>query len=78
MRPRHDQESRCGVPFPGTKLPRERWTRTRVPLGAKGARFDWKAVFLREAPHVVDLGCGNGRFLVASAVARPHVDHLGI
>jgi tRNA (guanine-N7-)-methyltransferase len=27
---------------------------------------------------VVDLGCGNGRFVVASALARPDVDHLGI
>lgn len=26
----------------------------------------------------MDLGCGNGRFLIASALARPEVDHLGI
>ena len=49
-----------------------------MPLGARGKRFDWKATFGRESEHVVDLGCGNGRFLVASAIARPHVDHLGI
>jgi len=66
------------VPFPGTKLPRELWTRTRTPLGPPGTPFDWRAVFLRDAPHVVDLGCGNGRFLAASAIARPHMDHLGI
>lgn len=71
-------EDRCGVPFPGRTLPRERWTRTRVPLGARGKAFDWAAVFGREAPRVVDLGCGNGRFLIASALARPQVDHLGI
>jgi tRNA (guanine-N7-)-methyltransferase len=27
---------------------------------------------------VVDLGCGNGRFLISSALRRPDVDHLGI
>jgi len=73
-----DRESTCGVPFPGVKLPRERWTRTRAPLGPRGAIFDWARVFGRAAPHVVDLGCGNGRYLIASAVARPEVDHLGV
>jgi tRNA (guanine-N7-)-methyltransferase len=73
-----DRESTCGVPFPGRALPRDRWTRTRVPLGPRGKRLDWRAVFGRDARHVVDLGCGNGRFLVASALARPETDHVGI
>ncbi len=73
-----DRESTCGVPFPGVKLPRERWTRTRAPLGPRGTVFDWARAFGRVAPHVVDLGCGNGRFLIASAVARPEVDHVGV
>ena len=66
------------MPFPGRVLPREAWTRTRAGLGAKGERFDWARVFGREAGHVVDLGCGNGRWLVASALARPELDHLGV
>lgn len=74
----HDRESTSGVPFPGRPLPREQWTRTRVPLGAKGARFDWVAAFGREAPRVLDLGCGNGRYLVASALVRRDLDHLGV
>jgi tRNA (guanine-N7-)-methyltransferase len=73
-----DRESTSGVRFPGSPLPRERWTRTRVGLGPRGAIFDWRTTFGRDARHVVDLGCGNGRFLVASALARPDVDHLGI
>lgn len=78
MRPRgHDRESSCGVPFPGRKLPREQWSRTRVGLRGEGP-FDWAAAFGREAPGVLDLGCGNGRFVVGSALARPGMDHLGI
>jgi tRNA (guanine-N7-)-methyltransferase len=73
-----DRESSCGVPFPGRKLPYEQWTRTRVPLGRPGETFDWARAFGREAPRVLDLGCGNGRFLIASALARPDHDHLGI
>ena len=70
--------TRYGVPFPGRKLPREQWTRTRASLGPPGRIFDWRAVFHRDAPRVLDLGCGNGRFLIASAIARPDHDHLGI
>ena len=67
-----------GVPFPGHPLPREQWSRTRVGLGDKGRRFDWPGTFGRDAPRVVDLGCGNGRWLIASALARPDRDHLGL
>jgi tRNA (guanine-N7-)-methyltransferase len=66
------------VPFPGRVLPREQWSRTRVGLGARGLRFDWEVAFGRRARHVVDLGCGNGRWLIASGLARPDHDHLGI
>jgi tRNA (guanine-N7-)-methyltransferase len=75
------QDSRADFPrvdFPGQVLPRERWTRTRVGLGERGRVLDWRAVFGREAPRVVDLGCGNGRWLIASAIARPDHDHLGV
>lgn len=54
------------------------WTRTRVGLGEAGQRFDWDATFGRRARRVVDLGCGNGRFVILSALARPDVDHLGV
>ena len=69
-------ESEFGVPFPGRVLPGDRWTRT----GYRDTRkpFDWEAVFGRTAPRVVDLGCGNGRYLIGSALARPDRDHLGV
>lgn len=63
-----------GVPFAGEVLDRARWTSPFL----KSADFDWRREFGRPAPRVVDVGCGNGRFLVASAVARPGVDHLGL
>jgi tRNA (guanine-N7-)-methyltransferase len=77
VRSRRDSRGRA-APFPGRVLPREQWTRTRAQLGTRGAPFDWASVFGREAPRVLDLGCGNGRFLLASALARPHMDHLGV
>ena len=38
----------------------------------------WETMFGRRAPLVLDIGCGNGRFLLQSAVARPDHDHVGI
>lgn len=69
-------QSEFGVPVPGRVLPHEQWTKTgyRDP----GKPFDWDAVFGRRAPRVVDLGCGNGRYLIGSALARPDHDHLGV
>lgn len=63
---------------PGEVLERERWTRTRVGLGNPGVRFDWEAAFGRTARRVVDLGCGNGRYLILSGLSRPECDHVGV
>lgn len=40
--------------------------------------FDWDREFGRRAPRIVDIGCGDGRYLLDSARARPGSDHLGI
>ncbi|NUN51066.1 MAG: methyltransferase domain-containing protein [Candidatus Brocadiae bacterium] len=69
-------DSEFGVPFPGRIAPREQWTSTG--LRHPGGTFDWDATFGRSAPRIVDLGCGNGRYLIGSALARPGHDHLGI
>lgn len=69
-------EREFGVPFPGFVLPHARWTRTG--MRDDGRPFDWTRTFGRAAPRVVDLGCGNGRYLIGSALARPERDHLGI
>src|SRR5262245_60814715 len=73
-----ERERAFAAPFPGRVLPREQWTRTRVGLGERGRHFDWNAAFGRSARRVVDLGCGNGRYLIASGLERRDVDHLGL
>jgi tRNA (guanine-N7-)-methyltransferase len=72
-----ERETDWGVPLAGEIVPPEQRSDThlkRLPLG----RFDAEAVFGRQAPLAVDLGCGNGRWAITSALARPEVDHLAI
>jgi len=64
--------------WPGVVLPKDQWVRTRLSLGDRGTSFDWQRSFGRDARRVLDLGCGNGYWLVRSGLARPEVDHLGI
>jgi tRNA (guanine-N7-)-methyltransferase len=75
--PADEVESDFGVPFAGSVRPREEWTQTALKRYPEG-RIHWPTLFGRDAPVVLDIGCGNGRFLLASAVARPDHDHLGI
>lgn len=73
-----DIEVELGVPLPGVILPPERWARTAIKRLPPPGPLDVESVFGRRAPLVLDLGCGNGRFLVTSALQRPDFDHLGI
>jgi tRNA (guanine-N7-)-methyltransferase len=70
-------EREFGVPFPGAILPPEEWTQTALKRYPNG-RIQWPDLFGRTAPVVVDVGCGNGRFLISSAVTRPDHDHFGL
>jgi tRNA (guanine-N7-)-methyltransferase len=70
-------EREFGVPFPGTILDPSKWTRTALKKMPDEGRLNWPDLFGRVAPVVLDLGCGNGRFLIGSAVTRPTHDHLG-
>src|SRR5690349_8044982 len=67
-----------GVPIPGRVLPQEQWTRTAIKRLPPQGFLDWREIFGREAPVVLDLGCGNGRFVIASALTRRDLDHVGI
>jgi tRNA (guanine-N7-)-methyltransferase len=70
-------EREFGVPIAGEILPRELWTQTALKRLPEGF-FDWRELFGRQAPVVLDLGCGNGRFAITSAVWRPGHDHLAV
>ncbi len=71
-------EREFGVPVAGEILEPEQWTHTALKKLPPEGPLDYFALFGRLAPVVLDLGCGNGRFLIGSAVWRPDHDHLGI
>lgn len=78
MTPSRRIEREFGVPFPGEILPEEKWTRTAVKKLPGAGPLSWRELFGREAPVVLDLGCGNGRSTMTSAVLHPGHDHLGL
>ncbi len=66
-----------GVAFPGRVVPPADWAKTAL-MAMPAGPLDWPALFGRVAPVVLDLGCGNGRSTIGSAVVRPTHDHLGV
>jgi tRNA (guanine-N7-)-methyltransferase len=72
-----DVEREFGVAFPGRIVEQSRWTQTALKAMPEG-HLDWRALFGRESRVVLDVGCGNGRYLIGSAFTRPNHDHLGI
>ncbi len=78
MKERRHIEREFGVPIAGEILEPARWTQTALKHLPTEGVLDWPSLFGRSAPVIVDLGCGNGRFLLGSAVWRPTCDHLGI
>jgi tRNA (guanine-N7-)-methyltransferase len=71
-------EREFGVPFPGRIVEPSRWTQTALKAMPSEGPLDWAKLFGRTAPVVLDVGCGNGRFLIGSALTRPTHDHLGV
>lgn len=71
-------ENEFGVPFPGEILPEEQWAKTAIKKLPPHGLLDFAEIFGRTAPIVLDLGCGNGRFALSSALRRPEYDHLAI
>jgi tRNA (guanine-N7-)-methyltransferase len=67
-----------GVPIPGQILPESSWARTALKRLPAAGPLDWSTVFGRPAPLVLELGCGNGRFTLASALDRPQLNHFAI
>jgi tRNA (guanine-N7-)-methyltransferase len=69
-------EREFGVPFPGAPVDPSKWTQTALKAMPDG-HLNWRELFGRDAPVVLDLGCGNGRYLIGAALARPTHDYLG-
>ncbi len=73
-----EREAEFGVPIPGAILPEDQWARTAVKRLPPPGPLDFSAMFGRIAPVLLDLGCGNGRSTLSSALARPDVDHFAV
>ena len=71
-------EREFGVPFAGDILEPSRWSQTALKKMPETGRLNWAELFGRVAPIVLDLGCGNGRYSISSAVSRRDHDHVGI
>ena len=74
----HRIEREFGVPFAGEILDPSEWSQTALKKMPEAGRLNWAELFGRSAPIVLDLGCGNGRFLIGSAWSRRDHDHVGI
>jgi tRNA (guanine-N7-)-methyltransferase len=71
-------EIELGLPIPGLILPPEEWAKTGIKRLPDPGPVEWSTWFGRKAPVVLDIGCGNGRFVISSAVSRPDLDHIGL
>ena len=74
---RRQIEREFGVPIAGEIVDEEQWTSTALKELPEGY-LDQREIYGRQVPLVLDLGCGNGRFLIGSAVWRREFDHLGV
>jgi tRNA (guanine-N7-)-methyltransferase len=71
-------EYEFGVPIPGQVLPEALWARTAVKRLPERGTLKWVSLFGRDAPVVLDLGCGNGRFTIGDSLARPGYNHCAV
>jgi tRNA (guanine-N7-)-methyltransferase len=77
MKERRRIEREFGVPIAGEILDPSAWTKTALKKLPTEGYLSWPEIFNRTAPVVLDIGCGNGRYTIGSAVWRPQYDHLG-
>lgn len=69
-------ESEFGVPIPGEILAEEQWAKTAIKRLPPAEPLNFAEIYGRVAPLVVELGCGNGRYTLQSAINRPDYDHF--
>jgi tRNA (guanine-N7-)-methyltransferase len=75
-RPSRQIEREFGVPVPGEIAPPDQWTSTAIKKLPPPGPLDFAQIFGRTAPIMLDIGCGNARSTLASAVWRPNIDHF--
>lgn len=78
MTKRRAIEREFGVPIAGEILDPTQWTQTALKRLPETGPLPVAELFGRTAPLVLDIGCGNGRYLLGSAVWRRDHDHIGI
>lgn len=71
-------EYEMGIPIPGEILTKERWVQTAWKKLPESGHVELSHLFGRTAPLAVELGCGNARFTISSAVRRPDWDHIAL
>ncbi len=71
-------EYEFGIPIPGQILATDSWAKTAIRRVPEQCPIDWTTVFGRTAHLCLDIGCGNGRFTLASAIDRPDWNHVAI
>ncbi len=69
-------EREFGVPVPGEIVPAEQWTSTAIKKLPPPGPLNYSEFFGRTAPVMLDIGCGNARSTLASAVWRQDIDHF--
>jgi len=75
-RHRRQIEREFGVPVPGEILPADQWTTTALKKLPPPGPLNFSGLFGRKVPLMLDIGCGNARSTLASAVWRHDVDHF--
>jgi tRNA (guanine-N7-)-methyltransferase len=73
-----DRDCDYGIPIPGDELPPDRWAITALKQLPELGPLDIETIFGRKAPLAVELGCGNARWTISSALSRPGFDHLAL
>jgi tRNA (guanine-N7-)-methyltransferase len=76
--PAAESDHDFGVPIPGAILPVEKWAKTGIKQLPPPGPLDWNQIFGRQAPVLLDLGCGNGRFTLSHALRHPEWNHFAI
>ncbi len=77
MGAKRQMEREFGVPIPGVILPQNQWVQTALKDLPCTGPIDFPALFPTQGQLVVDIGCGNGRYLLGSGYTRMGWNHIG-